>query len=391
MLVTLIAGARPNFVKIAALVHAIEAARADGKDIDYRLVHTGQHYDKNMSDTFFEELRIPRPDINLGCGGGTQAEQTAAIMVAFEQYLTTHPTDLVMVVGDVTSTMACSIVAKKLGTRVAHVEAGIRSWDLTMPEEINRMVTDSLADYLFTTSEVANRNLLRQGALPASFEDDPVTMPEDKYTGRYVAPRIYHVGNVMIDTLLANRKRFRKPEVWDRVHLYEKQYLVMTMHRPANVDEQLHLRLIMEQILTNVQDMPIVFPIHPRTAKLFYTLWGDQSEVEHRFPHLHIVEPLGYLEFNYLVERAFAVITDSGGITEETTVMGVPCITLRDNTERPETITEGTNELIGTDPRAISPALVKLFAGKWKKGGIPDLWDGHAADRIVKHLVRLSS
>ena len=427
MNITLIAGARPNFMKIAPLIKAIEqfneqkvesqectvygvgckkvesqewkvygvgCKKGESQEISYRLVHTGQHYDKNMSDTFFEELGIPAPDTNLGCGGGTQAEQTAAIMVAFEKELIAHPADIVLVVGDVTSTMACSIVAKKLNTRVCHVEAGIRSWDLSMPEEINRMVTDSLADYMFTTSEVANRNLMRQGATMMEVESqesrvESGEMAEDKYAYERVPQRVWYVGNVMIDTLLANRARFRQPEVWNTLALQEKQYIVMTMHRPANVDEENHLRAMMEQIVDNAHGLPIVFPIHPRTAKLFYNLWGDEEALAKRFPNLHIVEPLGYLEFNYLVERAKAVVTDSGGITEETTVMGVPCITLRDNTERPETCTVGTNELIGTKPEAIKPALDKLFAGEWKKGGVPALWDGHAAERIIAILARV--
>ena len=388
--ITLIAGARPNFMKIAPLIHAIQKAQSEGKNIQYRLVHTGQHYDKNMSDTFFEELGIPQPDVNLGCGGGSQAEQTAHIMVEFEKELLAHPTDLVLVVGDVTSTMACSIVAKKLNTKVAHVEAGIRSWDLSMPEEINRMVTDSLADYMFTTSNVADRNLLRAGAVLGE-ESNPSAdvLAEDKFAFQRVPQRIFRVGNVMIDTLLKNRPRFRKTELWDELQLREREYIIMTMHRPANVDEENHLRQLMEQIITNVHGLPIVFPIHPRTAKIFYNLWGDEEQLKQRFPNLHIVEPLGYLEFNYLVERAKAVVTDSGGITEETTVMGVPCITLRDNTERPETCTIGTNELIGTKPEAIKPALDMLFAGQWKKGAIPELWDGHAAERIVEVLEKL--
>ena len=388
--ITLIAGARPNFMKIAPLIHAIQKAQSEGKDIQYRLVHTGQHYDKNMSDTFFEELGIPQPDVNLGCGGGTQAEQTAHIMVEFEKELLAHPTDLVLVVGDVTSTMACSIVAKKLNTKVAHVEAGIRSWDLSMPEEINRMVTDSLADYMFTTSNVADRNLLRAGAVLGE-ESNPSAdaLAEDKFAFQRVPQRIFRVGNVMIDTLLKNRPRFRKTELWNELQLREHEYIIMTMHRPANVDEENHLRQLMEQIITNVHGLPIVFPIHPRTAKIFYNLWGDEEQLKQRFSNLHIVEPLGYLEFNYLVERAKAVVTDSGGITEETTVMGVPCITLRDNTERPETCTIGTNELIGTKPEAIKPALDMLFAGQWKKGDIPELWDGHAAERIVEILEKL--
>jgi len=398
MHITLIAGARPNFMKIAAIVHAIERfneSRVESQEsrVEYRLVHTGQHYDKNMSDTFFEELGIPAPDVNLGCGGGTQAEQTAHIMVEFEKDLIAHPTDVVLVVGDVTSTMACSIVAKKLNTKVCHVEAGIRSWDLTMPEEINRMVTDSLADYMFTTSDVANRNLIRSGAMLMNEPLRSMSRDESLNDGM-MRQRVWFVGNVMIDTLLANRARFRKPEVWDKLGLKEKEYIVMTMHRPANVDEENHLRAMMEQIVDNVHGLPVIFPIHPRTAKMLRELINDgmsatESLNDDRWSNLHIVEPMGYLEFNYLVERAKAVVTDSGGITEETTVMGVPCITLRDNTERPETCTVGTNELIGTNPDAIKPALDKLFAGQWKHGAIPELWDGHAAERIIEILAGL--
>lgn len=361
MNLTLIAGARPNFMKIAPVIHAIKSVQQNGKNIYYRLVHTGQHYDEKMSDTFFTELNIPAPDANLGCGGGTQAEQTAAIMVAFEKELIANPTDLVMVVGDVTSTMACSIVAKKLHIKVAHVEAGIRSWDISMPEEINRMVTDAITDLFFTTSETANQNLLNSGVKNE---------------------QIFFVGNVMIDTLLANEKRFSKPEIFDTLSLKEKEYLMLTLHRPANVDEAEKLKALMNEIVNNVKKLPIIFPIHPRTAKIFTDL-GIEAE------NLHIVDPMGYLEFNYMVKHSKAVITDSGGITEETTVMGVPCITLRDNTERPETITIGTNELIGTNPDAIKPTLDKLFAGEWKKGGIPELWDGKAAERIVEKLTEI--
>lgn len=392
MQITLIAGARPNFMKIAPIIHAIQKAEQQGKDIHYRLVHTGQHYDKNMSDTFFEELNIPMPDVNLGCGGGTQAEQTAHIMIAFEQELLAHSADLVLVVGDVTSTMACSIVAKKLNTKVCHVEAGIRSWDLNMPEEINRMVTDALADYMFTTTSYANDNLRHHNVVlmdEAESIDSSSQNNVQKYGAERVPQRAWLVGNVMIDTLLANRSRFRKPSVYDELGLVEKEYIVMTMHRPANVDEETHLRALMEQIINNAHGLPVLFPIHPRTAKVFYNLWGDETRLKDLFPNLHIVEPMGYLEFNYLVERAKAVVTDSGGITEETTVMGVPCITLRDNTERPETCTIGTNELIGTNPDAVKPALDKLFAGEWKHGHIPPLWDGYAAERIVKILCNL--
>lgn len=361
MQVDIIAGARPNFMKIAPIIASIKQAQSNGKHIGYRLIHTGQHYAKNMSDHFFEDLGIPEPDVNLECGGGTQAEQTASIMVKFEKDLQHHPADIVLVVGDVTSTMACSIVAKKSLVKVAHVEAGIRSFDLSMPEEINRMVTDAITDYYFTTSHTANDNLLRSGA---------------------DSSQVFFVGNVMIDTLKYNLPRLKQPQLWQHAGLEQNQYFVVTLHRPANVDAEDKLKNLLIEIINNVNGLPIVFPVHPRTAK---SLEGLKVSA----PNLHMVEPMGYLEFNYLVQHAKAVITDSGGITEETTWLGIPCLTLRDNTERPETITIGTNELIGTDPRAIAPALEKLFAGKWKKGEIPELWDGGASQRIVEILVNL--
>lgn len=356
---TIIAGARPNFMKIAPIIDAIRTEQASGSDISYRLVHTGQHYDRAMSEVFFEELGIPEPDMNLGCGGGTQAEQTASIMLAFERELLANPCDCVLVVGDVTSTMACTLVAKKLNTQVAHVEAGIRSWDLTMPEEINRMVTDSIADYFFTTTELANQNLRNAGV-----SDD----------------RIFFVGNVMIDTLLRNMPRFRSPKEYGDLQLEPKKYIVLTLHRPANVDEVEKLKRTMQAIVDNVHGLPVVFPIHPRTASVFRK-HGIEAD------NLKVIDPLGYLEFNYLVKNSLAVITDSGGITEEATVMHVPCMTLRDNTERPETCTVGTNFLVGTNPDKIAPVLERLFACQWQKGGIPELWDGHAAERIVKTLI----
>lgn len=358
--ITIIAGARPNFVKIAPIIHAINAAKLSGKNIDFRLIHTGQHYDKKMSGDFFEQLEIPEPHANLESGSGTQAEQTASIMIRFEKELTENPADLVLVVGDVTSTMACAIVAQKLHTKVAHVEAGIRSNDWSMPEEINRLVTDSITNYFFTTTELANANLIQSG---------------------FDAENIFLVGNTMIDTLLKQRPKFKKPTIWEQIGLKEKEYIVMTLHRPANVDEEGKLKELLDEIILHSQDLPLVFPVHPRTAKML-----EQLGVKHE--RLHLIEPLSYLEFNYLVEKSKAVITDSGGITEETTVMGIPCMTLRDNTERPETITEGTNELIGTNPKSIAPALETLFDGNWKKGSIPHLWDGKTAKRIVEVLLR---
>ena len=361
MKIDLIAGARPNFMKIAPIIDAIKVAQTKGINIVYRLVHTGQHYDKNMSGSFFNQLGIPLPDVNLEAGGGSQAEQTAKIMMRYESLLQKESTDYCLVVGDVTSTMACSIVAKKMDIKVIHVEGGIRSWDLTMPEEINRMVTDSITDYFFTTSETANNNLMNNG------------IPKD---------RIFYVGNTMIDTLLKHRPNFIKPAIWDEVGLEENNYIVMTLHRPANVDEERILKELMDQIIAHSCGVPIIFPVHPRTAKQLESLGIS-------YPNLHTVEPLSYLEFNYLVERAKTVITDSGGITEETTVMNVPCMTLRDNTERPETIELGTNELLGVNPKAIGPAMQKLFSGGWKKGEVPYLWDGNSAERIVNYLLQL--
>jgi UDP-N-acetylglucosamine 2-epimerase (non-hydrolysing) len=360
MLIDLIAGARPNFMKIAPITHAIREAQKQGKNISFRLIHTGQHYDRNMSDTFFEELNIPHPDINLGAGGGTQAEQTAAIMVGYEKLLMGQgKPDYCLVVGDVTSTMACSITAQKLHVKVIHVEGGIRSGDWTMPEEINRLVTDAITNIFFTTSEVANENLRKSG------------VSED---------RIMFVGNTMIDTLLANQDRLNPPAIWSEAGLKPKEYLVTTLHRPANVDTGEQLKSLLVEIIHNSRDTKIVFPVHPRTRKKL-------DEIGFSHDRLIMVGPLGYLQFNYLVKHAKGVITDSGGITEETTVMGVPCITLRDSTERPETVTVGTNELIGTNPAAIKPALDALFDGNWKKGGIPPLWDGKTAERIIEILL----
>ncbi len=355
MKLDLIAGARPNFMKISPIIDAIIQEQIKGTDIHFRLIHTGQHYDKNMSDSFFEQLGIPQPHFNLNSGGGTQAEQTASIMIGYEKLLLIEKVDLCIVVGDVTSTMACTIVAQKLHVPVAHVEAGIRSGDWNMPEEINRLVTDSISNYFFTTTPEATRTLMNSGI---------------------AKERIFWVGNTMIDTLLKHKSQFKKPDFWEKLGLEKKMYLVITLHRPANVDYEENLSNLLNEIITNSNGIPLIFPVHPRTSKILEGLKIENHQ-------LHLIEPLGYLEFNYLVENALAVITDSGGITEETTVLGIPCMTLRNNTERPETINIGTNELIGTDPKSIKPALKKLFDGKWKKGSIPKLWDGNAAKRIV--------
>lgn len=360
-LVDIIAGARPNFMKIAPIIRAMRARQEQGGPLRYRLVHTGQHYDPRMSGDFFRQLGIPEPDVNLEVGSGSHAEQTAGIMIRYEKLLAERRSDLCLVVGDVTSTMACAIAAQKLWVRVAHVEAGIRSGDWGMPEEINRMVTDAITNWFFTTSEVANRNLRTAG------------IPDD---------RIFFVGNTMIDTLLANMPRLTPPSFWNELGLKPGGYFVVTLHRPANVDTADGFSRMLAAIGEGTRGLPVVFPVHPRTAKTLREL----AKVP---PSMHLVEPQPYLEFNYLVKNAKAVITDSGGITEETTVMGVPCMTLRTTTERPETTTIGTNELLGVDPKALGPALDRLFAGEWKKGGIPPLWDGRTSERIVETLERL--
>lgn len=359
--ITLVAGARPNFMKIAPIIHAIQGAKSNGCNIGYSLVHTGQHYDEDMSGKFFSELDIPEPTINLQVGSGTQAQQAANIMVGFEKYLQNNPTDIVIVVGDVTSTMACSIVAQKLHIKVAHVEAGIRSNDWTMPEEINRLVTDAISNYYFTTSETANTNLRQSGV-----SDDV----------------IFFVGNTMIDTLIKQRPYFKKPAIWDKCKLVEKDYIILTLHRPSNVDNRGNLEAVLNQVVKNSNNLPIIFPAHPRTLNTL-------NQLEMFYENLYIISPLSYLEFNYLVERAKAVITDSGGITEETTIMNIPCITLRDTTERPETVTLGTNELVGTDPKALQYVMNKVFTDTWKKGTIPEKWDGKAAKRIIDIITNL--
>jgi len=365
----LIVGARPNFMKIAPVIRAIKSLNAKSgtgthKTIKYRLIHTGQHYDPRMSGTFFTELGIPEPDFNLNVGSGTQAEQTSGIMLGYEQLLMKERPDLCIVVGDVTSTMACAITAKKMLVKVAHIEGGIRSGDMSMPEEINRIVTDSIADFFFTTSETANENLRQTGV-----SDD----------------RIFFVGNTMIDTLLDSLPRFRKPALWDEHGLRGKNYIVLTLHRPNNVDDPANLKHLLDEISESSGGLPLIFPVHPRTRRVI------QDTGMMTGPALRLAEPMGYLEFNYLVERALAVITDSGGITEETTVLGVPCMTLRNSTERPETVNMGTNELLGTNPDAIAPAMKKLLSGQWKKGSIPPLWDGHTSERIIGIICKLFS
>ena len=359
MKITLIAGARPNFIKIAPIIQAIKKKQMEGEDITYRLVHTGQHYDKNLSATFFEELNIPEPNANLEVKSGSQAEQTAAIMVAFEKELNENPCDLVLVVGDVNSTMACAIVAKKMNIKVAHVEAGIRSGDLTMPEEINRIVTDSITDYFFTTSISASENLLNNGMELSN---------------------VHFVGNVMIDTLYQNLDRISAPSFWEEFGFETGNYIVLTLHRPSNVDEEKSLIDLLQGIDKMVGDKKIIFPIHPRTKAIL-------GETNLNLKNIIFVEPQGYLNFMYLIKNSFAVITDSGGISEETTVLGIPCFTMRTTTERPETIEIGTNKLVGNSIENLKNSFEDFLKNGIKKSGIPDLWDGKASERIMAILL----
>jgi UDP-N-acetylglucosamine 2-epimerase (non-hydrolysing) len=359
-----VVGARPNFMKMAPIIEAMNRYPAV---FDHRLVHTGQHYDEKMSRAFFNDLGMPRPDIDLGVGSGTHAEQTARIMVEFEKVCLAEKPDLVIVVGDVNSTMACTITAKKLGVKVAHVEAGLRSRDMDMPEEINRLCTDVLCDYLFTTDHFANENLLAEGVC---------------------ADKIFFVGNVMIDTLHKHLEMAGKLDLIERSGLKKGEYATLTLHRPSNVDHRNTLQGILEALQQISNEVPIIFPIHPRTKKM-----SREFGLEHFFTTgekvegIWLTEPLGYLEFLHLNMHAKMVLTDSGGIQEETTVLGVPCITMRHNTERPITCEVGTNVIVGSDKEKILAAAADIIKGKKTAGTCPELWDGHAAERIVQTLL----
>ncbi|RNC67203.1 MAG: UDP-N-acetylglucosamine 2-epimerase (non-hydrolyzing) [Desulfuromonadales bacterium] len=364
-----IVGARPNFMKIAPLCDQFRT-----RGISHVLVHTGQHYDHKMSKLFFEELGIPRPDRDLGVGSGTQAEQTAEIMRRLEPVLLEERPDLMIVVGDVTSTMAATITAAKLGISVAHVESGLRSFDRTMPEEINRLLTDSIADWHFTTEESANENLRREGV---------------------DSERIFFVGNTMIDSLLKHVDRADASPILVTLGVTAKHYGVVTLHRPSNVDSAENLAAILSALHEIAREMPLVFPVHPRTRKRITEFGLDHLVREGSGSGIGsdsgivITEPLGYLDFLKLTREAKVVFTDSGGIQEETTVLGVPCVTLRENTERPVTVTCGTNILVGMDPEKILSEGRKRINGHSCEGSVPPLWDGKAAERIVDVIERL--
>jgi len=359
-----VVGARPNFIKIAPLMEEM----GKEKSLKPILVHTGQHYDYEMSQVFFEDLKIPKPDMYLGVGSGSHATQTARIMTRFERVCLEVRPDLVLVVGDVNSTLACSLVAAKLLIPLAHVEAGLRSYDRTMPEEINRRVCDSLSSYLFVTSRNAIVNLKLEG-IPRT--------------------RIHFVGNVMIDTLLKWKQRAAQRRIPEELGLRSRQYAILTLHRPSNVDSQEACREIFRAIEQLQKQIPIVFPLHLRTRKMLKE-WGFLAGIQ-SWKNLKILKPLGYLSFLNLLSQAKLVLTDSGGIQEETTVLGIPCLTLRKNTERPETVLVGTNTLVDPKAKQIVARGEEILKGKIKRGRIPELWDGKAARRVVAIIMRLNS
>jgi UDP-N-acetylglucosamine 2-epimerase (non-hydrolysing) len=361
MKIVAVAGARPNFIKIAPLMRAMRAR----PDLQVRLVHTGQHYDERMSRLFFEELGIPRPDVELEVGSASHAVQTAEVMKRFEPVLQAEAPHAVLVVGDVNSTLACALTAVKMGVPVAHVEAGLRSFDRTMPEEINRILTDAISQWLFVSERSGLDNLRREG------------IPDN---------RVFFVGNVMIDTLLEHRRRSDQSPILKDLGLSERSYAVLTLHRPASVDAPEVLEGLMGAVDCLAREVPVVFPVHPRTRKVLQPALPAASGGNGTGPQasgLRLTDPLGYLDFLKLMAHARLVLTDSGGIQEETTVLGVPCLTLRTSTERPATILEGTNTLVGLDPRRIIAEGLQALNRPSSPGRIPELWDGRAAARIV--------
>lgn len=355
-----VVGARPNFMKIAPIHRAMNS---NGNHYNARLIHTGQHYDERMSKLFFDDLELPVPDVYLGVGSGSHAEQTAKVMIEFEKVCLQERPDLVVVVGDVNSTMACSIVASKLRIPVAHVEAGLRSFDRSMPEEINRVVTDSLSDFLFVTEKSGQDNLRNEGVS---------------------GEKVHFVGNVMIDSLIHFLEKAEQSLIHDDLRLIRDEYVLVTLHRPSNVDNPQNFEKIIRVFEAIQKEKPIVFPIHPRTQKNIEQ-FGLGKRIN-RMENLKLIPPLGYLDFMSLQKHAFFVMTDSGGMQEETTYLGVPCLTLRENTERPVTAEMGTNEVVGTDADKIIAAARKILNHEWKEGQVPPLWDGHAAERIVEIL-----
>lgn len=355
-----IVGARPNFMKIAP----IQRAMGKFSQLQPVLVHTGQHYDEKMSKLFFEDLELPQPDVYLGVGSGTHAQQTARIMLEFEKVVEEQKPDLVLVVGDVNSTMACSLVATKMGIKIGHVEAGLRSFDRTMPEEINRLVTDTLADYLFVTEKSGLENLKREG------------IADNK---------VFFTGNVMIDSLVYFMKKAERSDILTRMNLDSDAYALITLHRPSNVDVKENFEKLLDAFAVIEKELKIVFPIHPRSLKMLHSFGLDKRIGSMK--GFILCDPIGYLDFMKLMRNARLLLTDSGGIQEETTYLGIPCLTMRENTERPVTIEVGTNILVGSDTKRIINESLKIIQNKPKSGRIPELWDGHAAQRIVKIIV----
>jgi UDP-N-acetylglucosamine 2-epimerase (non-hydrolysing) len=359
-----VVGARPNFIKMASLL----AAMGKSDKLEAALVHTGQHYGREMADSFFRQLGLPQPEVDLGVGSASHTQQTAQIMQRLEPLLLKERPDLVVVVGDVNSTIACALVAAKLGIKIAHVEAGLRSFDRRMPEEINRLLTDTLADFLFTTEPSANENLRREGI---------------------AGEKIFFVGNVMIDTLLQHRQKAAQLPILEELGLSAQSYALLTLHRPSNVDDQVKLGQLLDTLQEVGRQIPIVFPVHPRTRKQIaaFGLEGKLHELDLANPQItkgiNSLPPLGYLEFLRLMTQAKLILTDSGGIQEESTVLGVPCLTLRENTERPVTVSEGTNTIVGSNREKI---LHASLAGDYKSGRLPAKWDGKAAQRLVRIL-----
>ncbi len=359
-IIDIIAGARPNFVKIASLYKQINNNKQIKKNFYFRLIHTGQHYNKMLSDAFFKELKIPKADFLLNVGSGTHAVQTANIMIKYEKILINDPCQLCIVVGDVNSTVACAIAAKKLGIKVAHIESGLRSGDIKMPEEVNRIITDSITDYFFTTSRYANQNLIKNGNTRRN---------------------IYFVGNTMIDTLKNNLKKLKKPIFWNDFKLKSRSYYIITLHRPSNVDDLKKLTKILN-ICKKFKNEKFIFPVHPRTKLKIKSIKNLEK-------NLIIVEPLSYFSFNFLLKNAKGIITDSGGITEEATYFKIPCLTMRSTTERPETVKLGTNILIGNNYQLLKNSINKINVGKWKRSKIPEKWDGKTAVRILNILNKI--
>ena len=357
-----VVGARPNFMKVAPVLAQL---RKDAR-VSQVLVHTGQHYDPKMSDVFFQDLGMPAPDAHLGAGSGSHAQQTAKIMVEVEPVILREDPDVVVVAGDVNSTVAVALVAAKLGVAVAHIEAGLRSWDWRMPEEVNRVLTDRISELLFTPSRDADENLAKEGIDPG---------------------RVHFVGNVMIDSLHAALPRARESRIHEQLGVRKGEYALATLHRPSNVDEPAALERLLAALAEVSGRLPVVFPIHPRTRARLAADPSLRARAEGA-RGLKLAEPIGYLDFLALTANARLVMTDSGGIQEETTALGVPCLTVRHNTERPVTVEVGTNTLVGTDPAEVVPAAVAVLEGRGKKGRVPDLWDGRAAERIARILVR---